>query len=136
MHWYRYSNVIDLQDHIAQEAMVDGVIPSQSQHQDVSDVSDDDAPADNETELLVLRCEREEEIAETGDSTSELCLSNQMYIDSRNDKEVLYLLCIGLTDSSGTSPLFSIEQEPWSCLPKTSLRPRNMDYVREIKKKL
>ena len=56
--------------------MVDGVIPSQQpQRQDVSDVSDDDAPADDETEL-VLRCEREEEIAETaGDSTSELCLS-------------------------------------------------------------
>ena len=112
--------------------MVDDVIPSQPQRQDVSDVSDDDAPADNETEL-VLRCEREEEIAETaGDSTSELCLSNQMYIDSGNDKKVLYLLCIGLTDSSGTSPLFSFEQEPWSRLPKTSLRPRNMDYVREI----
>ena len=62
-------------------------------------------------------------------STSELCLSNQLYVNSGNDKKVLYLLCIGLTDNSGTAPLFSFEQEPWSRLPKPSLRPRNIDYV-------
>jgi hypothetical protein len=68
-------------------------------------------------------------------STSELCLSNQLYIDSGNDKKVLYLLCIGLTDNSGTAPLFSFEQEPWSRLPKPSLRPRNIDYVKEISRR-
>jgi hypothetical protein len=43
-------------------------------------------------------------------STSELCLSNQLYIDSGNDKKVLYLLCIGLTDNSGTAPLFFLNR--------------------------
>ena len=69
-----------------------------------------------------------------------------MYIDSGNEKKVLYLLCIGLTaplnndDDSGTSdgsaenkPLFCFDDEPWSLLPKTAVpRPQNRDYVPEI----
>lgn len=103
--------------------MMDDMIPPSSQQeqppQQDSDVSEDD----DDEEL---------EPGDEGGSTSELCLSNQIYVDSGNDKKVLYLLCIGLTDNSGIAPLFSFEQEPWSRLPKTSLRPRNIDYVAEI----
>ena len=99
--------------------MMDDVIPPAQleQPQEDSDVSEDD---------------EELEQGEEAGSTSELCLSNQIYVDSGNDKKVLYLLCIGLTDNSGTTPLFSFEQEPWSRLPRSSLRPRNIDFVREI----
>jgi hypothetical protein len=106
--------------------MVDPVIPPQPQQDEDSDVSNGGDAAADESDLL------EKETVETGSTSEELCLSNRLYIDSGNDKKVLYLLCIGLTDSSGISPLFSFEQEPWSRLPKTSLRPRNIDYVREI----
>lgn len=60
------------------------------------------------------------------------CLSQQLYIESGNNKKVLYLLSIGVRDSNN-EPLFSFEREPWSLLPKTSImRPRNTDYVNEI----
>jgi hypothetical protein len=59
-----------------------------------------------------------------------LCQCEQIYQDSGNEKKVLYLLSIGLKGNNG--PLFSLEQEPWSLLPKNSLRPKNNDYVKEI----
>jgi hypothetical protein len=59
-----------------------------------------------------------------------------IYIQSGNDKKVLHLLSIGLTDNNNNSkeePLFSLDQEPWLKLPKSSIiRPRNNDYVHEI----
>jgi hypothetical protein len=55
------------------------------------------------------------------------CLSQQLYIDSGNNKNLLYLLSIN------NEPLFSFEKEPGSLLPKTSfMRPRNTDFVSEI----
>ncbi|KAI2510573.1 hypothetical protein MHU86_3841 [Fragilaria crotonensis] len=64
------------------------------------------------------------------------CVSEQVYVESGNEKKVLYLLCIGLVhrnNSNEEQPLFSFEQEPWSLLPKNSfLRPKNTDFVHEI----
>ena len=59
------------------------------------------------------------------------CRSESNYQDSGNEKKVLYLMYIGLNNDNG-SPLFSFECEPWSLLPKTALRPKNNDYVKEI----
>ena len=59
-----------------------------------------------------------------------LCPCEQMYQDSGNEKKVLYLMSIGLNGDNG--PLFSLEQEPWSLLPKNALRPKNNEYVKEI----
>ena len=73
----------------------------------------------------------DEEACETG-STSELCISQQVYLDSGNDKKVLYILCLGLTDDTDVAPLFSLDKEPWAFLPKHSLRPRNTEYTQEI----
>ncbi|KAI2506748.1 hypothetical protein MHU86_7643 [Fragilaria crotonensis] len=39
-------------------------------------------------------------------------------------------MCIGL--QCNNVPLFSFETKPWSPLPKTSLRPKNTDYGKEI----
>ena len=75
--------------------------------------------------------DEEEEACETG-STSELCVSQQVYLDSGNNKKVLYILCLGLTDITGGAPLFSLDKEPWVFLPKHSLRPRNTEYTHEI----
>ena len=58
------------------------------------------------------------------------CQSKQTYIDSGNDKKVLFMLSIGLWFNS--DPLFSVDEEPWSTLPKTMLRPRNNDFVSEV----
>jgi hypothetical protein len=79
----------------------------------------------------------EEACEETAGSTSELCISNQVYVDSGNDKKVLYLLCLGLTDndSGDGAPLFSLDEEPWARLPRQSFRPKNTDYVREISRR-
>ena len=60
-------------------------------------------------------------------------VSEQVYIDSENEKKILFLLCIGLREHDNKQPLFPLESEPWSLLPKTSfLRPKNSDYVNEI----
>ena len=60
-------------------------------------------------------------------------VSEQVYIDSGNEKKILFLLCIGLRNHDNEQPLFSLESEPWSLLPKTTiLRPKNSDYVKEI----
>jgi hypothetical protein len=68
-----------------------------------------------------------------GGELSGYSLSEQLYVDSGNEKKVLYLLCIGLLNCDTNEPLFSFEKEPWSLLPKTSfLRPKNIDYVNEI----
>ena len=85
------------------------------------------------------------------DSTLELtyedgtCVSQQVYIDSGNEKKVLYLLYVGLNGPSGADndddsssgvekdkPLFSFDDEPWSLLPKSVMRPQSKDFVTEI----
>jgi hypothetical protein len=62
------------------------------------------------------------------------CVSQEVYIDSGNNKTILHLISIGLTaDNNNNEPLFSFDQEPWSVLAKTSvIHPRNTDYVNEI----
>jgi hypothetical protein len=89
----------------------------------------DEQFSDSESDVPEEACET------TG--TSELCISNQVYVDSGNDKKVLYLLCLGLTDnnSGDGTPLFSLDNEPWALLPKQSLRPKNTDYAREISRR-
>jgi hypothetical protein len=81
----------------------------------------------------------EDETNSAGDEVTRAqgsCISEQIYIQSGNDKKVLHLLSIGLTDNNNNSkeePLFSLDQEPWLKLPKSSIiRPRNNDYVHEI----
>jgi hypothetical protein len=59
-----------------------------------------------------------------------LCTCEQLYQDCGNEKKVLYLMSIGLNGDNG--PLFSLEEEPWSLLPKNALRPKNNEYVKEI----
>ena len=76
------------------------------------------------------------------------CLSQEVYIDSVNEKKVLYLLSVGLSGPSGDdddddssssggaevykSALFSFDDESWSLLPKTEMRPQSKDYVTKI----
>jgi hypothetical protein len=61
------------------------------------------------------------------------CVSEQVYIDSGNCKKILYLLCIGTTTPlSDNAPLFSLDEEPWSTLPKSTFHPKNNDFVSEI----
>jgi len=61
---------------------------------------------------------------------AELCPCKKAYEESGNEKKVLYLMSIGL--QCNDVPLFSFETLPWSLLPKTSLRPKNTDYGKEI----
>ena len=60
-----------------------------------------------------------------------ISLCQQLYIESGNEKEVLFLLSIGLMNHNN-EPIFLFEQEPWSILPKTFLHPRSNEYVNEI----
>ncbi len=52
-----------------------------------------------------------------------LCTCEQLYQGCGNEKKVLYLMSIGLNGDNG--PLFSLEEEPWSLLPKNALCPKN-----------
>jgi hypothetical protein len=90
----------------------------------------------SEEDDFVLANEQEDEEGELvvqlevrGDEV--LCPCEQLYQDCGNEKKVLYLMSIGLNgDNNG--PLFSLEEEPWSLLPKNTLRPKNNEYVKEI----
>jgi hypothetical protein len=64
------------------------------------------------------------------------CVSEQVYVDSGNEKKVLFLMCIGLmycNNNNEEQPLFSMTEEPWSLLPKNShVRPKNSEYILEV----
>ena len=47
------------------------------------------------------------------------CISRDVYIDSGNEKKILFVLCVGLK-CEDDQPLFSFEREPWSLLPGNS----------------
>lgn len=71
------------------------------------------------------------------DDNSYGCVSEQVYVESGNEKKVLYLMCIGLryrsNDNDEEQPLFSLKEEPWSLLPKNShVRPKNTEYIVEV----
>ena len=67
------------------------------------------------------------------DRTEFSCDSHQIYVNSGNQKKVLFLLSLGLCLSeTDDSPLFSFENEPWSRLPKTEMRPVNVEFAKEI----
>ena len=67
------------------------------------------------------------------DRTEFSCASHQVYVNSGNQKKVLFLLCLGLCLSdTHDAPLFSFETEPWSRLPKTEMRPVNVDFAKEV----
>jgi hypothetical protein len=76
-------------------------------------------------------CSDADDVVASESRTQGCYLSQQIHIDSGNDKKVLFLLSIGLDHHN--KPLFSFEQEPWSLLPKTFLCPRNNEFVHEIK---
>ncbi len=57
-----------------------------------------------------------------------------LYVDSGNNKVVLYLLSIGLKNNDG-EPLVAFDKETWCSLPKNRFRaPNNTDLVKEIQK--
>lgn len=71
--------------------------------------------------------------AEDVSDGAELCLCQKLYEEAGNQKKVLYMMCVGLRDRDGNSPLFCLETEPWLQLPKTaSLRPKNTDFCNEV----
>ena len=50
----------------------------------------------------------------------------QLYVDSGNDKMVLYLLSIGLRNNN-SKPLAAFDKEPWRSLPKNQFgSPKNL----------
>jgi hypothetical protein len=64
----------------------------------------------------------------------EYCECQRIYLEAQNSKKTLHLLAIGLMDQNGAD-LFSFDNEPWSKLPKTSMRPQNVEYLREINRR-
>jgi hypothetical protein len=62
------------------------------------------------------------------------CISEQVYVESGNDKKVLYLLCVGLrlSDDEDSPFLLCFDTEPWSTLPRNVMRPKNADFGKEI----
>jgi hypothetical protein len=74
------------------------------------------------------------EYVSTPHSSSEC---KKAYVESGNDKSMLYVLSIGQTGlDHDDEPLFSLEQEPWSRLPKNALRPpKNSDLAKEVRRR-
>jgi hypothetical protein len=74
-----------------------------------------------------------DDVVGVDDRTEFSCALQQAYVTSGNQKEILFLLCLGLclSDTDDT-PLFSFQTEPWSPLPKTEMWPVNPDYAKEV----
>jgi hypothetical protein len=73
--------------------------------------SSDGGDAAEDEEVLIVQ--------EDESSSSPGGESQDIYIESGNDKKVLCLQCIGLNHPGNTNePLFLFEMEPWSLLPK------------------
>ena len=103
---------------IARTSTTEGQIHQQQQREEDNDV--DESPA------LIL-------LSAGGESC---CVSEQHYVNSGNEKIILFVLCIGLNREGDSKPLFSFEREPWSLLPKASiLRPKNTDFVNEVRRR-
>jgi hypothetical protein len=61
------------------------------------------------------------------------CESEKMYVRSGNKKTVLYMLCIGLKAGvDDNEPVFCLDREPWSLLPKAIVHQKSIDYEKEI----
>ena len=59
----------------------------------------------------------------------------QLYVDSGNDKMVLYLLSIGLKNNN-SEPFVAFDKQPWCLLPKNQFRsPKNSDLVKDIRRR-
>lgn len=73
----------------------------------------------------------------TGQQDGSECECRRLYVgEGGNSKKILYLLAIGLSDPDDASrQLFSFDDPPWCTLPKTSMRPRNADYLNEINRR-
>jgi hypothetical protein len=99
---------------------VGGAVPLQQGDEDASGASSD-----------------EESVTGGGVSlrAEEFCRCQEIYVDSGNHKKTLILLCIGLIVNNGDTPLLSLDNEPWSRLPKSSFRPKNTDFVKEIERR-
>ena len=64
-------------------------------------------------------------------STHSSSVCQKVYVNSGNDKMLLYVLSIGLEHNNEHH--FSLEQEPWSALSKNALRPpKNSHLVKEV----
>ena len=61
----------------------------------------------------------------------------KVYLESGNDKSMLYVLSIGRIGlDHDVNSLFSLEQEPWSRRPKNALRPpKNSDLAKEVRRR-
>jgi hypothetical protein len=62
------------------------------------------------------------------------CECQRIYLEAQNSKKTLRVLSIGLVINDGTQ-LFSFDNEPWSKLPKASMQPQNLEYLREINRR-
>ena len=104
---------------------------------DLFSLSEDEEEGEGEAAAAVLAaCGQEEEEVEHGTASQRKCSEcKQVYVEAgQNSKKALYLLAIGTLDNNGNH-LFSFNNEPWSELPKTTMRPLNNEYLEEINRR-
>ena len=54
------------------------------------------------------------------------------YLESNNSKKQLFVMCYGLTEDRGTTPLLDLDTEPWKAIKKQDIKPSRMEYAEEI----
>jgi hypothetical protein len=64
-----------------------------------------------------------------------LSVCESLYSRDEHPKKLLYLFCIGLQENGTEEPLVKIDSEPWSRLPRASLKPKNIEYVSEVNRR-
>jgi hypothetical protein len=72
--------------------------------------------------------------SQTTRAVQQYCTCQRVYLEAQNSKKTLFLLAIGLMDDDGHD-IFSFDNEPWSKLPKASMKPQNGEYLREINRR-
>ena len=72
--------------------------------------------------------------SQTPRAVQQYCTCQRVYLEAQNSKKTLFLLAIGLMDDDGHD-VFSFDNEPWSRLPKASMKPQNGEFLREINRR-
>lgn len=75
-----------------------------------------------------------EDDADRLEDNESLLISNaqRAYLESNNSKKQLFLMCFGLTDDEGATPMLDLDAEPWNTIKKRDIKPTRLDYTEEI----
>ena len=57
--------------------------------------------------------------------------AQRAYLENKNSKKQLFLMCFGLTEEGGI-PVLDLDAEPWNAIKKRDIKPSRVEFGEEI----